>query len=120
MAESKPTWHLRAWRNHRGLTQEALANACGMHKGDVSSFETGRRQWSERHLANFAAALNVEPWWLVDVDPMDEANDLELLELIRRLPKDRKDDAKRILAALINTPQPSDAPPPKRRRGSQT
>jgi DNA-binding XRE family transcriptional regulator len=58
---------LRVWREHRGLTQEALATAAGVGKSYVSQIESGRKTGTLDTLRRLAAALGVDlddltPW----------------------------------------------------------
>ena len=58
---------LRVWREHRGLTQEALAAAAGVGKSHVSRIESGRKTGTLDTLRRLAAALRVDlddltPW----------------------------------------------------------
>lgn len=71
-----------------------------MHKGDISALETGAQRWNETHLTNFAKALGIPRWWLVDIDPNDPANEAALLQAISDLPPDRRADAVRVVVAL--------------------
>ena len=50
---------VKVYRNHRGLTQNELAAAVGIHKMYLSQIETGRRVGSTKTLAALASALNV-------------------------------------------------------------
>ena len=50
---------VRAWREHRGLTQEQLAEASGVSKPFVSQIEGGKRTGSASTLARLARALGV-------------------------------------------------------------
>jgi transcriptional regulator with XRE-family HTH domain len=95
-------WFLREWRLQRGLTQEELAERTGstMIKADVSRLETGRRRWNVDQLWILAKALDVEPWWLVAIDPSDSHSDLAMIEAIRSVPNAKRADALRVLKAL--------------------
>ncbi len=53
------THPVRAWREHRGLTQERLAAASGVSKPYVSQIESGRRSGSTNTLRKLARALGV-------------------------------------------------------------
>ena len=48
---------VRAWREHRGLSQEALAEAAGLSKPFVSQIEGGKRSGTAATLKKIAAAL---------------------------------------------------------------
>ena len=50
---------LRAWREHRGLSLQALADAAGVSKPYVSQIESGKRTGTAATLKKLATALNV-------------------------------------------------------------
>lgn len=50
---------VRAWRESRGLTQEALAGQAGVSAPYVSQIESGKRIGAVRTLRRIAAALEV-------------------------------------------------------------
>jgi DNA-binding XRE family transcriptional regulator len=50
---------LRAWREHRGLTQDALAAVAGVSAPYLSQIEGGKRVGAVRTLRRIAAALDV-------------------------------------------------------------
>ena len=50
---------IRVYRDHRGMTQGALAAAAGIHPVYLSQIETGRRTGSARTLVAIAKALGV-------------------------------------------------------------
>ncbi|MBU3694022.1 MAG: helix-turn-helix transcriptional regulator [Rhodocyclaceae bacterium] len=50
---------LRAWREHRGMTLQALASAAGLSKPFVSQIETGKRTGTTSTLSRLASALGV-------------------------------------------------------------
>ena len=50
---------VRAWRESRGLTQEALAEQAGVSAPYVSQIESGKRIGAVRTLSRIAAALEV-------------------------------------------------------------
>lgn len=50
---------LKAWREHRGLTQEALAAQAGISKAYLCQIETGKREGSVKTLRALAKALSV-------------------------------------------------------------
>ena len=50
---------LRAWRAHKGLTLQALADTAGLSKPYVSQIEGGRRVGTPATLKKLAAALAV-------------------------------------------------------------
>lgn len=60
---------LRVLRQQRGLSQERLAELCGLHRTYVGSAERGERDVTLRSLEAFAAALNVPAIELLRAEP---------------------------------------------------
>lgn len=50
---------IRVWREHRGMTATALAEAAGVGQGFLSQIETGKREGTVETLKKLAAALKV-------------------------------------------------------------
>jgi transcriptional regulator with XRE-family HTH domain len=55
------THHLRAWRKHRGVTLERLAEAINMTHQNLGKIERGMVPLGEEHLGPLARALGIEP-----------------------------------------------------------
>lgn len=53
------THAVRAWREHRGMTQDALAAAAGVSKPFISQIEGGKREGTTATLKKLARALGV-------------------------------------------------------------
>lgn len=53
--------NLYVWRTQRKMTQEALAQACGIRNTHISHFERGRRSPSLKNFAKLCNALNIDP-----------------------------------------------------------
>ena len=51
---------IKIWREHRGLTRRALAEACGLAEAYVAQLEAGRRRGSLDVLRRVARALRVD------------------------------------------------------------
>lgn len=60
---------LRAWRNHRTLTQEKLADRAGITQGMISQLENGQSDYTGELLKVLADALMCEPVDLLIRDP---------------------------------------------------
>ena len=50
---------LRVWREYRGLSQSALARACGVNRVQIVEIESGRNSGSVHTLRKLADALRV-------------------------------------------------------------
>lgn len=51
---------VKVWREHRGLTQEALAKASGVSRPMIAAIEAGHRTGGIVTLKKLASALNVD------------------------------------------------------------
>jgi len=51
---------LRVFRQYRGLTQQALADAAKLYKTTISELETGRKDGSIKTIARIAKVLNID------------------------------------------------------------
>jgi transcriptional regulator with XRE-family HTH domain len=58
--------NLRAAREQRGLSQEALAQVGGLHRTEISLLERGQREPRLSTIVALARALDVEPARLLD------------------------------------------------------
>jgi transcriptional regulator with XRE-family HTH domain len=63
---------IRAWREHRGLTQEQLADRLGTTKANISRIENLRQGYTQDFLEACADALMTDPASLIMRDPSDE------------------------------------------------
>lgn len=62
---------IKAWREHRGLTQEQLGERVGVSHGYLSKIENGERRYNQEMLESIAEALNTDPASLLMRDPAD-------------------------------------------------
>lgn len=90
--------YLQEWRDHRGLTQEQLANRLGTTDVTVSRWETGRSLLSTDVMAAIAEALDIEPQALYRHPDTPSAD-----ELLRGQPAEVIDQAMRIIQAIRKT-----------------
>lgn len=62
---------IREWRNHRGLSLEALAERIGITHASLSRIETRKQPYSQPILEALAAELQTDPASLLMRDPSD-------------------------------------------------
>lgn len=63
--------YLREWREHRGLSQERLAEAIGTTAATISRIENRKQNWDQEFLKSAATALQCTPADLLNRDPSD-------------------------------------------------
>jgi len=67
--ENKARHYIKAWRKHRRLTQEQLAERAGVSTGNISHLENGNQNYTQPMLEAIAEALQCEPADLLMRDP---------------------------------------------------
>lgn len=90
--------YLRAWREHRRMTQTKLAEAVGTTGAVISLLESGDRGLSHKWLAKLAPVLGTRTGHLLEVDPNDVSSDI--LEIWADIPEDRREQARDVLKAF--------------------
>ncbi|MEP6967057.1 MAG: helix-turn-helix transcriptional regulator [Pseudomonadota bacterium] len=118
--------YLKAWRDHRRMTQVELAEAIGTTGAVISLLESGDRGLSPKWLRKIAPVLGTRPGHLLEIDPNDVSTDI--LDIWADIPQDRREQARDVLKAFrAKAAEAKTAPPsserahePKRRRGRQT
>lgn len=71
---------IKAWRLHRGLTQEQLAERVGIDKSYLSKIENGRKRYDQPFLEAASEVLNCSPADLIDRDPSHGARIWEIYD----------------------------------------
>lgn len=64
--------HLRAWRKHRGYSQQQLAEIIGTTKATISRIETRKQNWDQAFLQAAADALRCSAADLFMRDPIEQ------------------------------------------------
>lgn len=98
--------NLRAWRLHRGLTQEDLAKAVNppTTTNMIQYLESGERGLSLKWLRRLADALNTTPGHLADFAPNEDRAQAELLDLwAHKLDREQRKQLYTIARALTGT-----------------
>lgn len=89
---------IREWREHRGLTQQALGDGLDppASAGTISSYESGKREVSMDRLRQIADALKTTPGSILDGPPRAVVP-VEVINIWDRIPFESRDQAKDIL-----------------------
>ena len=95
MVRSHERNYLRAWREHRHLTQAKLAEAVGTTGAVISLLESGERGLSDKWLRKLAPVLGTRPGHLLEVDP--NAQDDDILDIWADIPEERRNQARDVL-----------------------
>ena len=100
--DSKPRPnHLKAWREHRGLSQSELADLIGTSHQVIGYLERGRTELSAKWLRRLSEALSTTPGHLLDVDPSEVDNDI--VDIWSRIPERDRANAVKALRGFIRT-----------------
>jgi transcriptional regulator with XRE-family HTH domain len=89
---------LLQWRNHRGLTQEQLAERIEMSRENYSKIERGLVPYNQDFLEAVAEALACEPADLIMRDPSSPI--WSIYDTLRSIPEDQQRVALTMLEAL--------------------
>jgi len=96
--------HLKAWREHRHLTQEQLASLVDTTGSVISLLESGDRKLSTKWLHRLAPALRIKPGFLVDYDPNTlDTSTLELIETVSEIAAEERPRAIMVLKGFMKT-----------------
>jgi transcriptional regulator with XRE-family HTH domain len=97
MPKSDGPNHLKAWRKHRKLTQQQLADAIEppTTKQVIQAIESGARGLSDKWLRRLAPALGTTPGFLLDHHPDDLPT--AFLDIWADVPEERKAEAEQML-----------------------
>lgn len=101
----KPTF-IKAWRKHRSLNQEWLADAIGITTASLSRIENGKQPYNQRQLEQIAKALKCDPADLLSQDPASPV--AEIIEVWRSIPAEFRPIALQSLRAFL--PEAGDEP----------
>ena len=63
--------NVKRYRQQTGLSQEAFAEKCGMHRTYISAIECFRRSISLENIQRIAESLGVEPYKLFHISEED-------------------------------------------------
>ena len=89
--KTPPLHHLKAWREHRGLKQQQLADMIHKTKGEISRWENGGRNLSDEDLIKVCKALGIEPFalYLSPDDPIFAQQVQRFADIARTMTRER-------------------------------
>lgn len=116
-----PRLFIKAWRKHRGMTQEQLAEVIETTKGNISLIERGVRPWNQRTLEAIAEALGCST---VDLLTRDPSEPMPIWEVWDKIDERDRPTARIVLEGLAEKstrpyqtqPPPAPAKPKRGRR----
>lgn len=100
MSRTRSRTHIKAWRTHRGLTQEGLGERVGLSHTTIGRLENGKIAYTQRVLEALADALRCTPADLLMRDPTDPNG---LWSIWDGLTPPQKRQAVAIISALKDT-----------------
>lgn len=92
---------LQAWREHREMTQEQLAEKVGTTASMISMLEAGERGLSAKWLRRLAPALDTTPGHLLDSDP--HVMDSDIIDIWMRADQRQRRQLADIAKAIVRT-----------------
>lgn len=93
-----PGHFIRAWRQHKNLTLERLADQVGTTHATLSRIERGKVPYSQPLLEALAEALGTTPASLIMRDPTAKGSIWEILD---QIPAAERDNAARALTGFM-------------------
>lgn len=91
---------IKAWRKHRELTQDQLADAIGITTASLSRIENGKQPYNQRQVEQIATVLRCSTGDLLSRDP--SAKSADIVEIWDRISADKRDQARAVLQAFTD------------------
>lgn len=92
--------YIKAWRKHRELTQDQLADAIGITTASLSRIENGKQPYNQRQVEQIATVLRCSTGDLLSKDPAVKSADI--VEIWDRISADKRDQARAVLQAFTD------------------
>lgn len=93
--------HLKAWREFKGLSQSAVAEAVDTTQHQIAYLEAGERALSAKWLRKLAPVFDTTPGMLLDHDPSDLGSDI--LEIWATASNRQKKQLSEIARTILKT-----------------
>lgn len=100
-ASSRQPTFIRAWRQHRELTQVEAAERIDIKQSTLSKIERGDLPYNQDFLERAALAYGCDVSDLLEIDPLKPLPPKLVWNRLRAAPKDIQDKAFAILDALL-------------------
>ena len=100
-ADTKAVNHLRAWREHRRLSQDELGALVDTKGNVIHQLETGKTRLSDKWLYRLAPALGTTPGFLLDYHPDDVGGDY--LQAVLGVPRENRSQVLAIVKTFRKT-----------------
>lgn len=94
--------YVREWREHRGLSQERLADRIDKSRGLIAQIESGLTELTLDNMYALAEALQCgEPWDLLRVNPLKEGQVVDITDVLREADSSVKEKALSFVQGLV-------------------
>jgi len=93
--------YVKQWREHRGLTQEQLAERVGKSRGLISRIESGTTALTEDMMYALADAFHIAPWDIIRVNPEKEGTLVDITDALQGKPADLQAEALGFVRGLL-------------------
>ena len=93
-----PRHFIRAWRKHRNLTQQRLADRIGISREYVSMIEKGKRRYDQNFIEAAAEDMQCTPADLIMRDPTQPG---AIWSIWDQIPPERRSIALDVLSGMI-------------------
>jgi transcriptional regulator with XRE-family HTH domain len=98
LKHAEPRHFIRAWRKHRSMTQQQLADRIGISREYVSMIEKGRRRYDQTFLEAAAEAMRCD---VADLIMRDPAQPGMIWSIWDQIPPERRSLAIDVLQGMI-------------------
>lgn len=101
MTEEK-THYLKEWRLHRGLSQDAVADAIGKSSNYLSELERGKKRYNADILEALADVYECTPSDLLGTDPEASQDSSEIVNIWAHISPEKRGQARQILETFTD------------------
>lgn len=92
---------IKAWREHRGLTQDQAAERIGISRGNYGRIEVGKVPYNQDFLENCAVAFGCGLSDLLERAPSGDSQSETLVDLLRDASPAQREQITRVVKTLL-------------------